>query len=592
MNEVLYMVQARGPLSPVFNCVKNNLLVLTFNEPIPETTIHAPGTTWTEGRNLLYQHVIDNPEFHDYKYYCFMDDDVVASYSHNGISTTDWLVEVSTDIIESEAAVAFPKHWGYSRGARPDIHVTLSTGEQKTISSSFPLSPETIAEYCTTVDWFDAACNFYRKDVFFDQNILPYDLSLDKNCWHASQFTQIVRCNHLYKNKILQFNKITLHNGAHTPYPNDRSWVTDGTSIVNAVTNNNPESFTFSECKPFSSPQEFKNANNMKKNAIITTINKRTDTFVKNFTDLDYHVYIAGDLKTPHQDYIGHDNITYTHPEEACQFESISKILPYNHYCRKNIGYLQAINSGVESLVDTDDDNFPIGDIYTWKTLGASHVTSPGIPNILSMFHDSHVWSRGYPLELVNQDVEMDVKHLPNPEDSSVGIVQSLVNGDPDVDAINRLTSAEYSNDIIFTPGNSFIFEPGVYTQGNTQATLWQEASLFDLLYIPVTVSFRFCDILKMYVAQRCMWERGYKFAVTSPFYHQTRNAHDYMKDFESETSMYTCLLKLLQQILPGVKLKGDREDIIRVYEKLCMEDIVTGHELVTLKRFLEHIPG
>ena len=328
----------------------------------------------------------------------------------------------------------------------------------------------------------------------------------------------------------------------------------------------------------------------MQKNVVITTINKLDSTFICNFVDLDYHVYISGDLKTPHENYTERDNITYIHPVDHDKFKSLSKILPLNHYCRKNLGYLQAIADQVDTLVDTDDDNFPIGDIYTWDSLELSSVTSTDIPNILSMFHGSHIWSRGYPLELVNKNVEMQVKNIPDSYESTVGIIQSLVNGDPDVDAVNRLTSAEYTNDIVFASGKSYIFEPGTFTQGNTQATLWQNSSLFDLLYIPVTVSFRFCDILKMYVAQRCMWERGYKFAVTSPFYHQTRNEHDYMKDFRSETSMYTCLLKLLRETLPGVKLKGDREDIIRVYEVLTKNGIVKDHELLILKEFLKFV--
>ena len=61
------------------------------------------------------------------------------------------------------------------------------------------------------------------------------------------------------------------------------------------------------------------------------------------------------------------------------------------------------------------------------------------------------------------------------------------------------------------------------------------------------------------------------------------------MKDFESEISMYACLKQLLENILPNIKLYGDVEDIIRVYEKLYTKGIVTDHELVVLKQFINY---
>ena len=63
------------------------------------------------------------------------------------------------------------------------------------------------------------------------------------------------------------------------------------------------------------------------------------------------------------------------------------------------------------------------------------------------------------------------------------------------------------------------------------------------------------------------------------------------MKDFKSEVSMYKCLHKLLTDILPSIKLKGDIDDIVRVYEVLKKENIVKNQELTTLKLFLNNLP-
>lgn len=325
------------------------------------------------------------------------------------------------------------------------------------------------------------------------------------------------------------------------------------------------------------------------KASVITTINNLNDTFINRFIDNGYNCIVVGDKKTNSQTYKNKRSLLYV--EIDCDlFPHLSKSLPCNHYSRKNLGYLHAIKQGFKSILDTDDDNFPKGDIHNWKKLKHSLVTGPSLPNTLKHFSDSHIWARGYPIELIHSKNYPILKKVNKENLNKVGIIQSLVDGDPDVDAIFRLTSKEYTDDFKFESGKSCIINQGIYSQGNTQATLWTNPELFHLLYIPVTVSFRFCDILKMYIAQRCMWEYDSMLAITSPFFYQSRNTHNYMKDFESEVSMYKCLHKLLCKILPSIKLKGDKDDLIRVYEILKKENIVQDNELTILKLFLSQL--
>ncbi len=162
-----------------------------------------------------------------------------------------------------------------------------------------------------------------------------------------------------------------------------------------------------------------------------------------------------------------------------------------------------------------------------------------------------------------------------------------MVNGDPDVDSIFRLTSKDYSGDISFLENKAYIFNQNIFSQGNTQATTWYKPKLFHLLYIPITVSFRFCDILKMYIAQRCLWEYGYKLAVSSPFFKQSRNEHKLINDFRSEYEMYDCIEFLINDLLPRVKLSGEKEDLARVYSELYKHDIVKKEELNLVNEWL-----
>ena len=135
----------------------------------------------------------------------------------------------------------------------------------------------------------------------------------------------------------------------------------------------------------------------------------------------------------------------------------------------------------------------------------------------------------------------------------------------------------------------SFICDKYVYTQGNTQSTIWTDKSIFHLLYIPCTVSFRFCDILKMYVAQKCMWEYNKLFCYVSPIVNQDRNDHDFVKDLVSEYSMYSSVFKIINTIFDELKLSGEPSDLLLVYTKLFENGIVELLELELIKQWLKH---
>ena len=53
-------------------------------------------------------------------------------------------------------------------------------------------------------------------------------------------------------------------------------------------------------------------------------------------------------------------NLTYLSVEDQKKlgYKTV-KHVPYNHYTRKNIGYLYAMEQGAEIIYDTDDDNIP-----------------------------------------------------------------------------------------------------------------------------------------------------------------------------------------------------------------------------------------
>tara|TARA_B100000214_G_C23957882_1_gene623791 strand:+ start:371 stop:1366 length:996 start_codon:yes stop_codon:yes gene_type:complete len=327
-----------------------------------------------------------------------------------------------------------------------------------------------------------------------------------------------------------------------------------------------------------------------KKSIIITTINKYEDTSIDEFLKYDVDIIVVGDLKTPHDTYLN-KKIKYIHSDSQ-SFSNFSKLLPFNHYCRKNLGYLYSINNNTDIIFDTDDDNYPLNNFNSWNKFidNSQTIVGPKFPNVMSLFTKLNIWARGYPLELLQKDNNIQLQDSSLNERERIGIIQGLAEGDPDVDAIYRLTNKNYNDKIIFDKNKSFIFQKNIYTQGNTQSTIWLDKSLFHLLYVPCTVSFRFCDILKMYISQKCIWEYNKLFCYISPIVRQGRNDHDFMIDFKSEYYMYTSVLNIINNIFDNIKLNGDKNDLYIIYEKLYENNIVKELELKLVKEWLNYV--
>ncbi len=86
---------------------------------------------------------------------------------------------------------------------------------------------------------------------------------------------------------------------------------------------------------------------------------------------------------------------------------SIVKLLPYNHYVRKMIGYLFAISNGATSIIDTDDDNIPKEDWCFPSSKALFNVSEPdqGFVNIYKYYTNIKIWPRGLPLVFIDKAV-------------------------------------------------------------------------------------------------------------------------------------------------------------------------------------------
>jgi hypothetical protein len=319
---------------------------------------------------------------------------------------------------------------------------------------------------------------------------------------------------------------------------------------------------------------------------VITTINKPT-LAVEQFSALaDYDLVIVGDKKTPRDWHCG-EAIYLGVDSPATSGFTLSAALPYNHYCRKMIGYLHAVKMGAETIVDTDDDNIPKPGwaFPPFKGRFDRLADDLGFINIYKHYTSQPIWPRGLPLRLINDKSTLTASI--REDDATVGVWQGLADEDPDVDAIYRLTSDTPCN---FESRRPIVLGKNTITPFNSQNTMFRK-ELFTLLYLPARVTFRFTDILRSLVNQPIMWLNGYQLGFTNATVVQKRNPHDYFTDFVSEIPMYQHGEKVVGIVQAAISASETIASNLRsAYGALVREGIVPAEELPILDCWLKDL--
>jgi len=320
-----------------------------------------------------------------------------------------------------------------------------------------------------------------------------------------------------------------------------------------------------------------------KKCVVLTTVNAPTEA-VHAFIATDYDVIVVGDRKTPDH-YRALDCVFLDLSDQRAQFPAFGQCLPLDSYARKNLGYLYAIRHGYEVIAESDDDNLPKenwGKLphrprQQWRT-----VVAPAYPNIYSLYTSQHVWPRGFPLDKINASDAIRIEE----QDGDAFIVQGLADDDPDVDAIHRLVFG--GGGITFGDGD-YLLASKVMSAFNAQNTFWLNRASFPYLYLPATVPFRCCDILRAYIAQYGIWARGGQLAFTSASVRQDRNPHDLLEDFRSEMPLYLDFHKIMAA-LDSVDLSGVDADLLEMYRALHRGGLIESGELSLVEAWLEQV--
>jgi len=238
------------------------------------------------------------------------------------------------------------------------------------------------------------------------------------------------------------------------------------------------------------------------------------------------------------------------------RFPDFDKYLPYNSFSRRNIGDLFAYEKGFDSIIRVDDDNFPTNDDfigYHSVIFGDSeHVvieSGNGWYNICEGLVDvNHIpfYPRGFPYSKrwKGGEISKTMKKV------KVVLNAGLWLGDPDIDAITRLSFPIDVKEYTKIHGEHFVLEKGTWCSTNTQNTAYSRDIIPASFVSPFTG--RYDDIWSGYLLRKVMDHLGEYVSYGLPLLKQDRNVHNLWNDLELEMNgnLYTDhLIECLQPI-------------------------------------------
>jgi len=287
--------------------------------------------------------------------------------------------------------------------------------------------------------------------------------------------------------------------------------------------------------------------------AVVTTIFKAGDAVRNLAKNSEWCLVVVPDVKSQSEEQY---NVPCFYFKESLQekiFPVLTKLIPKNHFGRKNLGFLLAYTMGAERVWDFDDDNDGMIDLQQVHKDGFLTPCKRDSTSFNPYKHfgtdESFSWPRGLPLNLIQDPATFPTLCSTNVDDSDVFAYQSLANLQPDVDGIYRLTRKTPFDFLVPNP-KSIVVPTNVYTPFNAQATLWNRFG-FPLLFLPCSVHARVSDIWRSYFTQHIVHNEGSakKLVFTKPYVVQDRNVHNYLADFNAELPLYEQATALVEYL-------------------------------------------
>ena len=286
--------------------------------------------------------------------------------------------------------------------------------------------------------------------------------------------------------------------------------------------------------------------NIMKYSIVTTTIYPISEAIHKFCTFKKWHLYIVGDKKTPHEQYIelsnNNENVTYLSPEfQETTYKDISDMLGWNTIQRRNIGFIHAIKQGSDIIASVDDDNIPLDnwgkDLYIGKPTNVYYYQCDEIcMDPICVTNYKQLWHRGFPIQyLKNRESKYKITRKTVIPD----IQADFWNGDPDIDAFCRIEHKP----MCFFDDKYFPLATNTFSPFNSQNTFFSRDALKKYLVIP------FIDRMDDIWASYYMEALGFNVIYNKATVFQDRNIQNLTKNLQNEYIGYENTLELLESI-------------------------------------------
>ena len=175
--------------------------------------IDVSGTTWTSGRNRLYQYASAEANQTDFLYYIFYDDDVGPVGFRKGKWRKGQTTNVRNPPRSNESAPEYFQR--LLRTENPAVGVVY-WGRQKHPTRAEKICPDEGGMDQCTAD-VDAMVNAVHRDSA--RTLLPYDTSFDETNWHMSQAVFIELAHAFFPHRCANYFRLEADNPRHSNYP-------------------------------------------------------------------------------------------------------------------------------------------------------------------------------------------------------------------------------------------------------------------------------------------------------------------------------------------------------------------------------------
>lgn len=260
-------------------------------------------------------------------------------------------------------------------------------------------------------------------------------------------------------------------------------------------------------------------------------------------------------------------------------------LIPYDSDNRRNVGYLMALEHGLDFVISIDDDNFCSSEDFFSEHLavyqgdGEIPVVSSSTGwfnpcSLLEMNHNCPVYPRGFPYYARRSEPKMALKKS-RPQ---IHINAGLWLADPDLDAITWLVLPTRALNF---KGLSVVLDRNTWSPINTQNTALRREAVAAYYFIKMGYPLagmpsidRYGDIFSGYFVQACAKHLGGSVRIGSPIVEHKRNTHNYLRDAMQE---WACIM-VLEDLIPAIVefgLEGSSYPEVYISLSYALEDTV-----------------